>query len=260
MRIEEICANAYREERERASAEQLEILDREVIEISLSNELLNLTENAEIFEQDTLVGALRTPRQLGICLKRKFYHIPAVYIEEYAIPKYIALYQSQNMFGDEVAGIKYYGEVKRCTPMRRSKIREIPKKSNELYYVFKIKKWQRLDSTVCAKEIGFVRLFTSSFVLKNVSDVSALTISNAYEFKLYKFLKLAEQEVEDKNTPARFELDGFDVIFTKDVIYLCREGKIIERYWLSSLKSAPSLVLRKIQKDMEAYIGSSIKG
>ena len=59
-----------------------------------------------------------------------------------------------------------------------------------------MKKWQRLDSTVCSKEIGFVRLFTSSFVLKNVSDVSALTISNAYEFKLYKLLKLAEQGVD----------------------------------------------------------------
>lgn len=257
MKITDVCIDAYREECERAETESLDIKEQEIAEIALPKELLSELEKIRFFEQDTLVGALRAPRQLGICLKRRFYHIPAVYVEEYAIPKYIALYQSQKMFGDEVSGIKYYGEVKRCTPMRRSKIREIPKNSNELYYKFKIKKWKRLDKAVESKELGFVRLFTNSFLLQNVGEVSALTISDVGDFTLYKLLSLSNEAICGECAVTRFITDGFDVIFTKEVIYLCYSGKIIERYWRSSLESTPSLVLRKLKKDIENYTDRS---
>lgn len=257
MKINDICADIYREERERASCDCPELLDFEIVDVTdsaLSYELLCALENYDFSECDTLVGALREPRQLGICLKRKFYHIPAIYVEEYAIPKYIALYQSQRMFGDEVAGVKYYGEVKKCTPMRRSRIREIPKKSNELYYKFKIKSWERLDNTIESKELGFVRLFTSSLLLKNVSDVSALTISDAYEFKLYMLLKAASDAVSGDKIAARFSIDGFDIVFTKQVIYLCTNKSIAERYWKSSFEQAPSKLLKKMKKDIAALL------
>ena len=250
MRLEDICIDIYREECERVSAEYLEIKDEEISEISLSDELASIIDGIDFSEQDTLVGAMRNPRQLGISLKRRFYHIPAFYIEEYAIPKYIALYQSQKMFGDEVSGIKYYGEVKKCMPMRRSKIREIPKKSNETYYKFNVKKRNRIDTLVKAKEIGFVRLFTNLSLLQNVSEVSALTISNAYDLKLYKLLESANDAVGGECGLAHFVLDGLDVVFTKHIIYLCKNGRIVERYWQTSLESKPSLVLNKIKKDM----------
>ena len=253
MKITDISNSVYCEECERAQKESLDIKDVEVTEITLPSELASSLQKIRVFEADTLVGALRAPRQLGICLKRKFYHIPAVYIEEYAIPKYIALYQSKKMFGDEVSGIKYYGEVKKCTPMRRSKIREIPKNSNELYYKFKIKKWKRLDNAVESKELGFVRLFTNLFLLQNVKEVSALTITEGEDFKLYKLLSLANEALFSESAIARFCFDGFDVVFTRDVIYLCNDGKIAERYWRSSLDATPSLVLRKIKKDIELY-------
>ena len=229
-------------------------MDSDVLEVSLPRKLISELEKADFSERDTLVGAMRSPRQFGICLKRKFYHIPAVYIEEFPIPKYIALYQSQRMFGDEVSGVKYYGEVRKCTPMRRSKIREIPKDSNEIYYKFKVKGWKRLDTAIDAKEIGFVRLFTSFFLLKNVDDISALTISDAYEFRLYKLLKLANAEVEEHSSVSHFVIDGFDVALTKNVIYLCRNRKICERYWRSSIQQAPSKLILKMKKDIAVLI------
>ena len=254
MRINDISADVCREEYERASDKGLDLSECEAEEIRLSDAFLSELGKIDISEQDTLVGAMRSPRQFGICLKRRFYHIPAVYIEEYPIPKYIALYQSQRMFGEEVSGVKYYGEVKKCTPMRRSKIREIPKNSNEIYYKFKIKKWKRLDRTVESGELGFVRLFTNLFLLQNVDDVSALTIDNLYDLRLYKLLKLASEALDGEALMAHFSIDGFDIIFSKEIIYLCDSGKIHERYWRVGFAQTPSLVLGKIKKDIASLL------
>lgn len=251
MKIDDICIDIYREECKRASQEHLEWKDSEITEITLPADFERLLEDDGIFEQDTLVGVMRSPRQFGISLKRKFYHIPAFYVEEYAIPKYIALYQSQRMFGDEVSGIKYYGEVKKCTPMRRSRIREIPKKSNELYYKFKVKSWNRLETPIASGEIGFVRLFTSLFLLQNVEEISALTINNIYEFRLYKLLKLSDIAINGESEVSHFSLDGFDILFTKEIIYLCKDQKIVERYYRTSLNQTPSKLLNKIKKDIQ---------
>lgn len=254
MKIDDICADVYTEECKRASKDTLEIKDKEVIEIKLSEKIVSELNNREIFEQDTLVGAMSSPRQFGIALKRKFYHIPASFVEEYSIPKYIALYQSQRMFGEEISGVKYYGEVKKCTPMKRSRIREIPKKSNEIYFKFKIKEWKRLDTPIVSKELGFVRLFTSFFLLQNVDEISALTITNGYEFYLYKLLKNADMALNSDTDIACFNIDGFDVIFTKEIIYLCREQKIIERYYRSNVKQTPNRLLQKMKKDITVIL------
>lgn len=259
MKIDDICADVYTEECKRASKDTLEIKDKEVIEIKLSEKIVSELNNREIFEQDTLVGAMSSPRQFGIALKRKFYHIPASFVEEYSIPKYIALYQSQRMFGEEISGVKYYGEVKKCTPMKRSRIREIPKKSNEIYFKFKIKEWKRLDTPIVSKELGFVRLFTSFFLLQNVDEISGLTINNEYEFCLYKLLKQADAAILEVSDIAYFCIDGFDVIFTNEIIYLCKNNKIMERYYRSSLKQMPSKLLQKMKKDIAISIENELK-
>ena len=220
--------------------------------VMISDELLSKLENHDISERNTLIGALRAPRQLGICLKRKFYHIPASYIEEYAIPEYVAIYQSERIFGKELAGIKYYGKVKKCTPMRRSKIREIPKKSNELYYKFKIKEWKRLENPVAAKEIGFIRLFTNIFLLENAIEVPELTATDKYGFSLYRLLKLAQNEIENRDAVfSGFKIDGCEVVFTFDAIYLCKEQSILKKYLRSLYSSAPSVVFENIKKELE---------
>ena len=221
-------------------------------EVRISDELISKLDKNDISERNTLIGALRAPRQLGICLKRKFYHIPASYIEEYAIPEYVAIYQSERIFGKELAGIKYYGEVKKCTPMRRSKIREIPKNSNELYYKFKVKEWKRLECPVAAKELGFVRLFTNIFLLENAIDIPELTVMDRYGFSLYRLLKLAQNEIEKQDAVfSGFKIDGCEIVFTFDAIYLCKEQRIQKKYLRSVYSFAPSAVFEDIKKELE---------
>lgn len=228
---------------------------KEIEAVSLTEELTEKLRDADFSDRCVLVGALRSPRQLGICLKRKFYHIPARQIEEYAIPEYVAIYQSENMFGSEQAGVKYYGRVKKCTPVRRSKIKEIPKKSNELYYKFKIKEWIRLDNTVLAKELGFIRLFTTPFLLENAEEVPELTHKSRYDFALYRLLKLANRELEAeqdcKKIFSGFYFEGFEIIFTRDAVYLCRDKAVCKKYKRLTIFSSPLTVFEGLRDEIE---------
>lgn len=230
--------------------------DKPIYEIKLSGDILDKTENVSFFECDTLVGALREPRQLGICLKRKFYHIPAKHIEEYAIPKYVAIYQSERLFGKELAGVRYYGEVKKCIPIKRSRIRELPRNSNEIYYKFKVKRWERLENPVSAKEIGFIRLFTSFSLLQNSSEIPELTLLDKNDFILYHLIKTAGVELADD--PWRifvgFRFSGFEIFLNSKILYLCKEGTLLEKYKISTFLTAPLSFLEKIKEGIKKHL------
>ena len=111
--------------------------------------------DSEYGDRCVLVGVLRNPKQFELSIRKKFYHIPINQVNECSFPvKYIALYQSKRFFGKN-SGIRYVGEVESCTTVKRSKILEIPKDSDEKYLYFKIKKWVLLDKKIKAKEMEF---------------------------------------------------------------------------------------------------------
>ena len=75
--------------------------------------------------RDVLVGTMRSLQQLDICRKDCFYYIPAERLQDSDLPvRYVALYQSQYVFGAQ-AGVRYYGEVTKCSAVRRSAITEV---------------------------------------------------------------------------------------------------------------------------------------
>lgn len=226
-----------------------------VCEVSLPLDFIDAIEDVSCFEANALVGALRDPRQFGVCLKRKFYHIPAKYVEEYPIPEYVAIYQSERLFGRELAGIKYYGQVKKCIPIRRSRIRELPKSSNELYYKFKVKEWKRLENPIQARELGFVRLFTSISLLLNSKEIPELTFTNKEDLAFYRLMYLADKELREN--PERiftgFRFGDFELIFSAEQIYLLKGEELLKKYRYSSFLATPSAVSQKIREEMKKY-------
>ena len=97
-------------------------------------------------------------------------------------------------------------------------------------------------------------MFTNSALLQNVEDVSALTIKDSYELRLYKFLKTASSILGGDCLISHFVIDGFDFVFTKQMLYLCVDGEIAERYWRSSLDQTPSRLLHKIKNDIATLV------
>ena len=139
--------------------------------------------------RDVLVGAMRNREQLDICIKHHFYHIPVARIKESDLPiHFIALYQSINLFGKE-AGIQYYGVVTKTSVVKRSEIKQIPKQSDEDYYLFEIKEWKKLTIPLKAKEIREFPFFTNLFLLQHCPDVPDLQIRSEEEYRLYTELR-----------------------------------------------------------------------
>lgn len=140
----------------------------------------------EFFRQrSVLLGPLRNREQLGICLEGNFYHIPVSKLEaEVGEISHIAIYQSKNFYGKD-AGIRFWAKVISCEKIKRSELKEIPKKSNELYYLFRVDSWQRLKNDIAMSGGGVPFSLTSLHLLKNARDVCELNFKDPITHKLF---------------------------------------------------------------------------
>lgn len=201
-------------------------------------------------KRDVLVGALRNKGQLEICLTHKFYHIPATRIDESELPiHYVAIYQSINHFGKE-AGIRYYGEVTRCTLVKRCEIREIPKNSDEMYYRLEIKEWKEMNVPLVAKEVRDFPFFTNMFLLQHCSEVPDLRIKTAEEYRLYTELKRLSQNstVNDEENTNGFMYNDKMIVLENGNIQVIASDRIVEQVTLESFSRKPSVVFSKLKE------------
>lgn len=142
--------------------------------------------------RDVLIGTLSSRRQLKVSLEARFYHIPAEQLKKTDFPiRYIAIYQSRNLFGKE-AGVQYYGEVQQHALVRRGDIREIaarPRTEHKLYYRFEIKEWKQLEKPIVAKEMRFITGFTNRFLLTTATELPELWLRTGEMYRLYITLR-----------------------------------------------------------------------
>lgn len=202
--------------------------------------------------RDVLIGTLSRQGQLDICLKYNFYHIPVSKLKASDFPiRYVAIYQSKSLFGSN-AGIRYYGEVTKCVPMRRSEIREIPSKKDDLYYRFEIKEWKRLTRPILAKEMRFVRHFTNLFLLEHSTEMPELWIKSEEEYRFYSELKRATNDVSinDEDHKLGFSIKGYYVDFCDGMICISKGKNIFAKYSLCDFSRSPNAVFRRIQKEL----------
>ena len=194
--------------------------------------------------RDVLVGALRNRNQLDICLNHRFYHVPAIRIRESDLPiHYVAIYQSINLFGKE-AGIRYYGEVISCNPVKRREITETPKNSDEIYYRLEIKEWKEMNVPLVSKEVRDFPFFTNMFLLQHCSEVPDLKIKTAEEYRLYTELKRLSQDVavNDEENMNGFVYNGKMIVLENRKIQVIDSGRVVEQVELESFSRRPSAV------------------
>lgn len=121
-----------------------------------------------------IIGALKNPRQLSVCIRNNFYHMPArVAGDEGYKAEYVAIYQSRNLFG-RMSGIEFYGKIKKKSIVPRYEIKEIPKYSHDMYFRFDVEKWERLDRRIVPEGIGVVCEYTTLEKLKNSETIKEL--------------------------------------------------------------------------------------
>lgn len=203
--------------------------------------------------REVLVGALRNRGQLDVCLRDKFYHIPAARVDESILPiHYVAIYQSINLFGKE-AGIRYYGEVTRCSLVKRREIKEIPKNSDELYYRLEIKEWKEMNVPLVAKEVKDFPFFTNMFLLQHCSEVPELRIKTAEEYRLYTELKRLSQDatLNDEENINGFQYNEKTIMLENGKIQVVDSGRVVEQITVDTFARKPSAAFEILKRKIK---------
>lgn len=190
----------------------------------------------EYFKQrNVLVGTFKNKEQYHININNKFYHMPkkSVNLVKNNI-KYIALYKSKNIFGED-AGITCYGKVKEINVVQRKEITEIAKASDELYCRFEIEEWIELPHKIISNGFSLRRsMYTTFYLLNNADTLEELCIKNKEELRLWMELKrFAKEDVVAKvNKEAgnieAFDIDGINVIVTDTAVKSVKGNMVVE--------------------------------
>lgn len=136
-------------------------------------------------ERTVLIAPLRNRQQLDICLEGDFYHIPVKKLDaQIGEISHIAIYQSKNFYGKD-AGIRFWAKVISCEKIKRSELKEIPKKSDELYYLFRVEHWSRLKNDIAMSGGGAPFSLTSLYLLHKARDVCELNFKDQNTHKLF---------------------------------------------------------------------------
>jgi len=194
--------------------------------------------------RNVLVGCLRNRHQLRVCLRHRFYHMPADRLEGDAENiRRVAIYQSQTLFGPR-SGVRYHGRVTGCELVPRSEIKEIPRDSDTPYYRFSVSRWQQLPKKVVSKELPFTHMRTTEFLLKHSRETPELFLENEYQFRLYYALRnlLTHRRIRT----AGFRLDDGAVVVKRGEICTLRDGELHPSFVQENYKSLPYTVFSHI--------------
>ena len=207
--------------------------------------------------RDVLIGTFRSRNQFDICLKNKFYYIPAERVKDDNLPiHYVAMFQTPRIFSD-AAGIYYYGEVLRTARVRRSSIREVPMthgNPDDIYYRFVIREWIPLARPILPKESGFVHAYTNTFLLENVEFVPELLLRSEEEYRFYMELKRRTGKALDRDSTENeqgFEIGHTKVLFADGKIVIIREGKAVAECDINEFSRHPNSSFRRIGKAIQ---------
>ena len=204
--------------------------------------------------RDVLVGTVRSPQQLDICRRHRFYYIPAEQLgDEASSIRSVALYQSQYVFGPQ-AGVRYYGEVTKCSSVCRGDITELrARKGTEqtLYYRFEIREWKRLNRPIAARESCFIKGLTSRFQLEHSAETPELWLRSKEEYRLCLNLRqaLTDVSINEADNDHGFGFRNFEVCFEGGKILVSDKGWVFAQYEIADFLQNAEGVLRKLYRE-----------
>ncbi len=203
--------------------------------------------------RDVLIGTLRSREQLDVCREGHFYYVPAGLVEKHLPVRYIAIYQTISLFGEEGAGIFSYGEVGNYRIVRRKEITEIPRDSDEFYYRFEIPEWKKLAVPVKPKETGGVVLFTNLFLLRHSAYVSDLLVKSEEEYRLLTELRRRSDAsvINSGDLKNGFTFGESTIIVDGAEILTYTGGRLTARCSVRDFMTRPNASLRQILKSVQ---------
>ncbi len=196
-------------------------------------------------KKDTLVliGTVKSIHQFETCLSEGFYHIPISHLvpdvfsswKQLHNIKYVSIYQSNNLF-KENAGIRYFGEVKSVSVVKRYEITALPKDSKALYALFDVAEWKNLDRPLKCSEIGIYPFKIVPFEnYKASQDTAELMLETSEDRELYRLLRRLSTDVNFRN----FTFSDFDFEDYNDNLIIAKDGNCYLQLPMEVIREMP---------------------
>lgn len=210
----------------------------------ISEEIEEILENVDWSLKDVIIGTVRSDVQFKYNIDKLCYYAPSRFISASNFPiRYVALYEGELRNGN---GIRYYGKIKEILKVRRCEIPVSRNRNNEdeLYYFFKIEKWNVLKNPLEVKDtVGGAPKFTNMFLLKNCfSTYQLFSINSPSQFKLMYNL-----ETKNKNL-YRINKTYSLLVEQNEIILLNNINNTKEKIRFSDYKEKPLEVFTKLKE------------
>lgn len=224
----------------------------------LSPQLRNSLSKADWETRDVLVGILRGPEQLEVCLQERFYHMPAdrLPVEPDKV-KRIALYQPRSLF-DKNCGIFYYADVESVRLLRRWEISQLPSSSQQLYYFFRVGKWKRLPRRIAGVETPVSHLMTTRFLLENSSLTPELLLRDREDYLLFRRLRLLAYADASGANPRIFAMGESRLLLEGDRICLYRDHTCTAFCTTADFRRLPDSCFAMFRSQLRPVLDSEI--
>lgn len=201
-------------------------------------------------QRDVLVGSLGSREQLADNLQWNYYYVPAYHIDTGDLPiRYVAIYQSWNLFGED-GGIRCYGEVAGVEKVERRKIRFPVVRDNgeELYYCFYVKQWKTLADPIALRDAWVSEpRFTNSFLLRHCAHSFELFgIRSEQDFRLAVCLR---EILDGADTPFAYRVTPERSLVLRKGKLAVRDhnGKVLDSLSLTNVRETPGSALQRIK-------------
>ena len=200
--------------------------------------------------RDVLVGSLGSPEQLADNLLWNYYYVPACHLDDDDLPvRYVAVYQSWNLFGED-SGIRYYAEVVQTEKLPRCKIHFPVVRDNgeELYYCFRVKQWDMLPEPIAIRDAWVSEpRFTNAFLLKRSRySFELFGIRSEQDFRLTVTLR---KLLEGSEQPFAYKIGTDRALRLKNSVLtvLDSHGKILDKMSLEEFRESPGSALQRFR-------------
>ena len=210
-------------------------------------------------KREVLIGTFRSAEQFETCYQKRFYYVPKSMVSDDRLPiHYVALYQTNNKFGDK-GEIRYYGEAIRVALVKRSSITEVPiapgrNNGDELYYRITVREWKDITDTnesgeaIKPLEQGMAIGFTNMFLLQHSDVVPELNIKSEEEYRFYRELKRATKDVDIADDKANIGFKHGDTYFDfhDGEILVIKDNKIVHKCTVNDFAKRPGSTFRML--------------
>jgi len=213
-----------------------EFLDDLIRESAISNYERNIlpegTEEYQSkidFKENVIVGSLSKKNQLDFCLNNNIYYTPYKKSILKRNLKYVALFQSQRLFAENF-GVRYYAQINDIEIKARHKI-NFPTKKNpdSQYLVFKLDKWEKLNTTIKPEGYGIRSFIYSNFMLLHkASTIPELSIKTYREWRIWVELMRIKKDIKVESEKSNLnELSKIKGFYIDNIAVELEDDKII---------------------------------